>query len=51
MKTQKKKGGTKKIGRAKRKAQGKQSPVSKYARGVITFEQYLKQTKIRKNSS
>ena len=51
MKTQKKKGGSKKIGRTKRKNQGKQSPLSKYVRGVISFEQYSRLTKIRKLTS
>lgn len=40
-------GNSKKIGRQKKKNLRRGSPVSQYARGLITFDQYLKLTGIK----
>ena len=43
----KKGGGAKKCGRNKRKAAARSKALSKYVRGVISFEAYLKATNVK----
>jgi hypothetical protein len=41
----KRRGGMRKHGRTKRKAEARGKPLSQYVRGYITFEKYWKMTK------